>query len=329
MTSRQYRVVLPALLATMLWSAAAWAQFGGSMVDLSAPQAAGHSAITASGTTTIRLKPGQLRLYMQVQAKGKTLEDALAKMKDRREAATAQLEAFKADKKSIVFGNPALPSTQSSQARQVEAMVVAQMQSRGKKLPKGLQAQRTVTVTATLAARWSLAGLPPEQMLVTVQGIEDKVKAADLSGGKEAEKVSAEDEELDEEAAQMANRYGQAAPDPSQPQFLFVAVVAKEEREKAMAEAFANAKSQAVELAKAAGVQLGPLVGLSGNCSGQGSLGDEYSGYDPTGRTAILRQIIAQHAGDDPDQKQNEAIGPDPNMLKFTFYATAMFQVGK
>ena len=43
-------------------------------------------------------------VMLWARAEGKTPEEALAKLKERREAATLQLESLKADKKAIVFG---------------------------------------------------------------------------------------------------------------------------------------------------------------------------------------------------------------------------------
>ncbi len=48
-------------------------------------------------------------------------------------------------------------------------------------------------------------------------------------------------------------------------QFLYVAKVSPKRRQAAMADAFANAKSQAAELATAAGMQCGPLLDLGGS----------------------------------------------------------------
>jgi len=79
--------------------------------------------IAAVGSATVQRKPAHLRLCMQLTAKGKTLEDALAKMKERREAATAELESLKADKKSIVFGTPGMSNDQSSRKRQAAGLV--------------------------------------------------------------------------------------------------------------------------------------------------------------------------------------------------------------
>ena len=110
---------------------------------------------------------------------------------------------------------------------------------------------------------------------------------------------------------------------------MFVAVLPKADREKALKEAFAIAKTGAAELAKAAGVGLGPLVGLTGQCSGQSNFNSGFEGYDPSGRMQFLRQMVAQQTGEAPDAKEDEAVGTDPSSLKFVCYAAVQFQLGK
>ena len=334
MTIHWERMCLAAFLAAVLWPAAASAQWEGGFAQMAAMQGAGRSAISSAGTSMVQRKPTQLRVYMQLIAKGKTLEDALAKLKERQEAATVQLETLKADKKSIVFGAPSLSNEQSSRRKQIQAMVIQQMRARGKKVPKGLLTPQTVTVSSTLTAQWPLGTESHEKLLLLSQRIQEKIKAADLSGSKEAEKVSPEEEEFEEEASQMTNQFGEEAQQTGQPQFLFVALLQKPERQKAMAEAFVKAKAQAAELAKAAGVELGPLVGLSGACSGQNSFGENpYVRYGGSGGSDVIRQLIAEQAGepsaDKPDEKPDEAMGTDPSALKFNCSVAAMFQLGK
>ena len=162
------------------------------------------------------------------------------------------------------------------------------------------------------------------------QGIEEKIKAADLAGMKEAEKLAPEEQEFEEEAGQMMmNRFGEEAPPPGQPHFLFVATLPQEDREKAMNEAVANARKRAAELAKAAGVELGPLIGLSGHCGAQSSFGNGFNPYQQYGQSDFLRQMVMQQTGEDPDGQQNEAMSPDPGKLKFLCSATVLFQLGK
>jgi hypothetical protein len=330
MTKHWRLACLTAVLATTLWPAAASAQ----LERILAMQGAGRAAISAGGSSLLTRKPTQLRLYMQLTAKGKTLEDALAKLKERQEAATAQLEALKADRKSIVFGVPNMSNEQSSRRKQVQAMVIQQMRARGKKVPKGLLNPQTVSISSTLTAHWPLKEESHEKLLLLSQRLQEKIKAADLSGSKEAEKLSAEEQEFEEEASQMTTQFGmgEEQQQPNQPQFVFVAVLPKAERQKGMAQAFVKAKAQAAELAQAAGVELGPLVGLSGGCSGQ-SGENPYARYGYGGGSDFLRQMMAERTGESPGEKQeekpDESVGADPSALKFNCTVAAMFQMGK
>jgi hypothetical protein len=316
-----------ALLTVALWPAGVRAQVH--FADFAAAQEAGKPAISAAGTTTVHRDPTRMRLYIQLLAKGKTLEDALAKLKERRQAAVAQLETLKADKNSIVFGTPSLSKAASDRKQQIAAMVMEQMRNRGKKLPKGLQTPPTVTVTTTLTAEWPLKTASQDELLLMAQGIEEQIKAADMAGTKEAETLAPEEQELEEEATQVTPQFGEETSPPGQPHFVFVAVLTKEDRETAMTEAFANAKQRAAELAKAAGVNLGPLIGLSGRCSGQNNFDGGFSAYDPYGRSDFFRQIMAQQNGESPDGKQDETMNQDPGALKFVCYATVQFELGK
>ena len=330
MTTNWKRVCLTVLATAVLWPAAASAQWERVM----AMQGAGHPAISATGSSIVQRKATQLRVYMQLTAKGKTLQDALAKLKEHQEAARTQLEALKADGKSIVFGAATVSNDQSSRKKQIQAMMIQQMRARGKKVPKGLAAPPSVTIACTLTAQWPLKEESHDKLLLLSQRIQDKIKAADLSGSKEAEKASAEEEESEEEANQMmANQYGEDPQQANQPQFLFVAQLAKADRQKAMAEAFVKAKAQAAELAKAAAVELGPLVGLSGACAGQSTVNENpyYSRYS-SGNQSIVAQMIAEQAGDssgDKEEKPDEAMGADPSSLKFNCTVAATFQMGK
>jgi uncharacterized protein YggE len=332
MTIHWKPVCFTVLAAMALWPAAASAQ----LERMMAMQGAGHPAISAGGTSLVQRKPTQLRLYMQLTAKGKTLEEALMKLKERQETAAAQLETLKADKKTIVFGAASAANEQSSRRKQIQAMVIQQMRARGKKVPKGLLNPQSVTISCTLAATWPLTEQSHDKLLLLSQRLQDKIKAADLSGSKEAEKLSAEEEEFEEEASQMTSQFGagEEGQQPNQPQFMFVAVLPKAERQKAMAEAFVKAKAEAAELAKAAGVELGPLVGLSGGCSSQSSFGENpyYSRYN-SGFSEVVRQMIAEQtgesSGDKQEEKPDEAIGADPSALRFSCTVAAMFQMGK
>ncbi|MEN6451703.1 MAG: SIMPL domain-containing protein [Thermoguttaceae bacterium] len=315
---------LTALLVAAGWPSVASSQFGAA--QLMAMQGGGL-ALTASGTATVQQRPTRMRMYVQLFGKGKNLEDALAKLKERREAAVLQLESLKADKKSIIFDGPTKSAAQSAQKRQIEAMVLEQMRSRGQKA-KGLKVPQTVTVTASLTAEWPLEVKSQEELLVLSQAIEDKVKKADLSGSQEVEKLSPEEEELAEEAKQAMGRYNEQPQPVGQPTFVFVAVLSKQDRQKATAEAFKNAAAEAAELSKAANVELGRLTGVIRHCGGQRSFGgvEEYNPYYRNSMPAEFRRLAGQT--EDADT-QTEAFSGTPGPLVFTIKVAATYAVGK
>ena len=198
-----------------------------------------------------------------------------------------------------------------------------------RRFPRGLQTPQTVTVSATLTAQWPLEGESLEQMLLISQGIQEKIKAADLAGVKESETAAAEEEELSEEARQMADQFnGEQQEQPGEAHFVYVATLSKAEREKAMAKAFKKADQEASNMAKAAGVLRGPLVGLSGVCSGQSEIGENsYISYGQSGAGNFMRRILLQQTDGNSEEKQDEAMSVEPSMLRFNCCATAVFQV--
>jgi uncharacterized protein YggE len=133
---------------------------------------------------------------------------------------------------------------------------------------------------------------------------------------------------------QMADPYGgEEASQPGQPVLVFVAVLSPQERQKAMADAVAKAKQRATDLAKAAGVEIGPLVGLTGSCTGQISADDEGMAAVPYavsyGGAEMLRRMLGRQTGDGSEEKKDESIGANPGSLSFTCCVTAVFQLGK
>ncbi len=123
-----------------------------------------------------------------------------------------------------------------------------------------------------LTAQWPLAADDsPEKRLLTVERLREKIKTGDLAGVKDAEKLSPEEQELLEEASGDENQpqfdspfagQNEESSPAGQPQFFFVARLPAAERDKAMADAFRKGKLRAEQLARAAGMSLGPLVEL-------------------------------------------------------------------
>ena len=173
-----------------------------------------------------------------------------------------------------------------------------------------------VVVSATVSADWPLDADGHEALLLKAERLKKRILNADLSGRKAAAEKAAEEDDT--------------APAPAQPyqiapagygvntgmypdfgmQFLYVAKVSPKRRQAAMVEAFANAKSQAAELATAAGMQCGPLVNLGGS-----------GGLNVTGATYL--PAPASISGD-----PNEVSSPEPNAtLSYNVLVTAKFRL--
>jgi hypothetical protein len=78
-------------------------------------------------------------------------------------------------------------------------------------------------------------------------------------------------------------------------------------------------------LAKAAGIELGSLVGLSGQGRGTQSYGEDYSPYS----NYYQRQMRMQQLGEDSEQQITESVATDPDMVSFSFGVNAIFKMGK
>lgn len=329
MPSRTFTVMLVALLVTLVCPPVVEGQLGGweSAVLAQSPL---RETISGSGSATLKRPPGALRMYVEVFARGNTLEAALAKLKDRREAARMQLETLKADPQSIEFGSPSLSNPRSEQRSRFEAMVMQRMRSTGRKVPKGLQVPKSFTVSARLTAEWPLEADGPEACLLAAHAIEEKVKAADLAGAEDAKReLSPEEEELAEEMTDMMTYSGEQEIEPGTPHFIYVARVTDQDRDQAMAEAFQKAKANAARLARAAGARLGPLVGLSGHGGGREGAYD-YSGPYGYQHLEHLQRLMGREGPyGRGEEEQDEAYGSDPGSLVFVFSVEAVFGLEK
>jgi len=287
---------------------------------------AGEGQISGMGHVHLQRPPTHLRMYLQLTGKGKTLEEALAALKERREAVVAQLGKLGVDKSALVFSPPGVDDSLNAQQRRMEVMIAQRMGGRGVK--KGAKtAKPPATATTLLTAQWPLAGDTTEKLLLAAEAVREKIKAAELTGTKDAPKLSAEEQEMAEEmAAQNSPNSGndEELAKPGEPRFMFMARLAPQERQTALAAAFAKAKRQAAELASAAGVGLGPMTGLSETAGGMSGYAQSWR-YNPYGRNDEFMQQIAQLAGS--DEQQDETMAPKPDGIGFDFVVSAAFKV--
>jgi len=318
MTYRLGSLLIPALVlllaspwqASGQWAGAEFA-FGG----------ASPGSVMGTGSVSTPLQPTTLRMHIELQAEGKTLQEALLNLKDRREAALVQLEKLKADAKSAKFKNPQRSMDESARRRAMEQMVRSRMRGRTGSQPAAPTSQ---TLSTVLTIDWPLPAQSPEDCLVVVESLREKVVAANLGGAKAAQERTPEEEELAEETIMLgSDSFGEEAPKPGTPQFVFVASITAEQKQKAMSEAFTEAKEQAEALAVAAGTKLGPLVGLNGNVNSQAAnmVYDSFS-YQ---QQQYLQRLMGSSRYGVPGDEKGEVTAMTPEALRFTAVVMASF----
>ncbi|HLQ46135.1 MAG TPA: SIMPL domain-containing protein, partial [Planctomycetaceae bacterium] len=174
-----------------------------------------------------------------------------------------QVIALGADKASVKVQPAQIVKATNDRQQQIQMMMRQRMQQGGRKKEPAKKAE-PIQVAATFTAEWKLSAKSHDELLTTTHQVQQKLKALDLAGTKDAKKLSPEEQEALEEAQSEFGGYEDPnAEQPGQPTFLFVAEIPSAELDKAHAEAFQKATAQAERLAKATGRQLGELQAVS------------------------------------------------------------------
>ncbi|QDT41963.1 hypothetical protein Pan241w_20430 [Gimesia alba] len=315
MNSMMIRTLLVVLLCTT--GKPAFSQFGGSGI-----LEGEAGTVSGNGTVVIKKTPAVMRMQIDLLSKASSLKEALAGLKERIEATRAQLAAFGADKASIKLGEPKLSAGKSDRQQQMEALLLERMKSlnRGKTQKKNAPTS-PVTVSVQLSVEWKLKAKTVEELLLTTHPLQKKIKDADLGGLKAASKLSPEEQEIMEEMGERAMYGGDGEAKPGEPVFSFASPISQEEEDKALAEAFQKARSQASRLSKAAGYELGKLNSIS---SDAGSSGEENEyGY----RSAYYSVARSLYSAENSEDSQAEAVSVLPKQVKYHVTVTAGFEL--
>jgi len=284
-------------------------------------------SITGNGTASLKKDAQLIRLQIDLLAKGKDPKEALAKLKDRREAATKKLAELGATADSVRLEGVRVVPSKTDQQRQMEMMVRARMRGQ-KTTAREVTAREPVKVSISLKAEWPLKGASPEERLLAAHELQDKLREADLAGQKEAEQLTPEEKEAMEEAAadEETHFYSgmEEGPKPGEPVYLYVAKVSDEERARLLTDAFNKAKTNAARLAQAAGATLGPLSYLM-------STGQTYPDFENFGGYGgAYRQYLyplMQQAQMEQGEENAEAIGAQPGEVSIRVNVTASFAI--
>ncbi|HEX4796675.1 MAG TPA: SIMPL domain-containing protein [Humisphaera sp.] len=276
-------------------------------------QAAPEGAVTGTGRAVITRQPELLRMQMVITAEGKDIADATSKLKEAKAAAAKSLEGLGAADKSIDFGPTQVGTGENPQQQYMQRMV--SMRNRGGKPP---EKPKTVTVSSTLKAEWPLKAGSPDELLVLGYGLQEKVKATGLTK-KETKQLSPEEQEALEEAQAMQAASGAPGGAPGEPTFQYVCKVPDADQVSAIAEAFKKAKSDAANLAKATGGELGALIHVSSVISSPSPGEDESNAY----ARLMMRQMTGEAApGPTPT---GEAVSNQAGPLELQVSVTASF----
>lgn len=277
----------------------------------------GGGGFSGSGSVEIKRAPQRMRMQVDLLAKGKTLKEALERLKSRRETALSELQKLGAVKESVNVDDPVLHTPENDQSAQVRRMMMARAtgKSAAKKPPVQL-----VTVKSVLKAEWKLIGAEQADRLVSAHDLKEKIEKVDLSGSKEVSKLTPEEQELAEEMEAEGNMYSSGEEKKAgAPTFLYVAPLTEADRDAALAEAYKKARDRAARLAKAAGLELGPLVGLSSSGS-QSAIQETASMYG--GYSEMYRALLNNDSDD-----QTEAVGDQPGKVAFRITVQATFKL--
>jgi hypothetical protein len=162
-----------------------------------------------------------------------------------------------------------------------------------------------------------------EQMILQAAELQEKIEAADLAGLAETSQLTAEEQEvLDELEASGYVDYSEEWK-LGQPTFLFVLPITEAQREKALAEAFQEARQEALRLAAAAGTQLGALRALTETGH---EVEDLYAGYQYD-EAPYYRMMLMQRLGAAEEREQLEAVSLNAGQVRHKVAITAAFAV--
>ena len=284
-----------------------------------ADRASAQGTVSASGSAEVKRPAEMLRVQVELLAKGKDPKEAMARLKERREAARAQLAALGAPADAIEIDEATLGGDKGERQQQMEQMM-ARLQARGGPTASKPKQAVPVIVTAALKVDLPLKAADSDALLTAATALQDRIRAADLGGLKDAEKPSPQEEELLEEMG-VRGGVNPGEPKRGEPMFLFVCRIPAAERDRATAEAFQRAKREAGRLAKAAGADLGSLARIGGGPPG----------IDPEVDYDQMRRYVAY--GNQPaigrplDDGGYEAVGDRPGRVTLRVALTVEFHL--
>jgi uncharacterized protein YggE len=292
---------------------------GAAQAQMEAPEGM-NGAVTGTGTSTLKVAADLVRVQLAIEAQGKDLKEALAKLKTMETADNEKLAGVGVAAGAIQWSE-ATPGVVSDQQQKMIQM--ARMRHQG--VNAAAEPVAPVKVTAMLKADVTLGGKNNEEILTAVETLRDKIKKLSLgaTAGPSTMPADAEaQEEAEEETGERNN--GEAVP-PGTAMFIYVHKITEADHDKAAGEAFANAKKEAVRLAKAAGVEIGAIKSLSGRTGPAVDPDEMYNGYNGGGEQRYIYMMMQQQYRS--GAQVDETYAPRPGDLAFQVSVSAAFTI--
>ena len=289
--------------------------------------ARGSGTVTGHGSVELKRTPEFVRVQVDILAKGKDVTEALGKLRERRQTAQKSLEQLGAAANGIEFGKASIV-TENNDRRAMQMMMMRQMQMQGKKPAQKPKEPPPVTVSCTLKAEIRLGATDPEELLIAAHTLEERLKLADLGGTKALKQATPQDEEMEQEEAMAMMNYGNnEGPKRGEPIFVYVSKISEDEQLKARADAFKQAQREASKLAKAAGVELGPLAHLDDHSSPSYGTEETYNAFDGNYAYRVQQMLGYARSGYSGNQQWGEAIGLQPGRVSLQVVLSASFEL--
>jgi uncharacterized protein YggE len=288
--------------------------------------------VTGTGTATISRKAERMRLQIEVQGRDATVDAALKVLNTRIERARKSLAKLDAEKDSITVRAPRILDFQqlNTPSHGYVAFVGGGGFAGGGAVPGAAMAPALnppKTVGASLTAEWKLDATDAGELLTSVQLLQQKIRAAELSGIDEEAPAADETNPAAQQIMMMQSVvFSTGQVDLRQPGYYFVSRLTDEEFDQAHADAYNKARRQAGRLAKAAGAQLGDLRSLTGQNTVASEPDLEYQVVVNQPTTQRANQLIRARRSES-GENEHEALGIEPGLVRFQVTITASFDL--
>ena len=275
--------------------------------------------VSGAGSEKFETIPDAMKVTVRGEAKGATVEEAIAAWKAKAESIKATLVEAGADAATVEISDPRLSGTGTSRNEMMMRRMM-QMQAQKEGGDKKEAQEEPVKLEMTVTAAWKLSATDVEGLLVETVPLMRKVAKLDFT-----DKKAATPEELEEmeEAASSEDYYDEyGRPDPSKPSFLFTKQVDAAKVTEMQKTAFDKARTDASKKAALAGRTLAGIVTVDASVSRPDMDEDEMMQY------AYMRSMLGAAAGG--MQKQDDealATAITPGKVSITVNVTATFGV--